>query len=493
MTTSGVRTRFAPSPTGFLHVGGFRTALFAWLLAKHFNGKFVLRIEDTDQARTVPGAVKFIVEEFQNLDVDIDEGPTKSDLAKIGEDWDGAPVFEQPYGSCIQSLRKARYGEVAESLVASGHAYRCDCTAEMLEKERNEQMARKEMPGYSGYCRTRNVPADKPHIIRFKMPFKPTVSVDDAVKGHISWDSLSLRDTVLLKTDRLPTYHLAVVCDDHDMEITHVIRADEWVSSIPIHVLLYEALGWEKPIWAHVPNVMGTDGKKLSKRHGAKSVGMFLKEGFLREALLNYVVMVGWSPGDGEEQEIFTRQELIQRFSLDHVNKASAAFDQNKLLWMNGMYIRKLPTEEFITLVTPFMQERGFDAKDPRFSQIAALVQERVKVLTEVPPMVEFLYLKEFNRDLKATFKQGVDAEKAKIILEKSISLFGALEPFNHDGIEGSLRPLAEELGLKVGAMFGVLRVAVMGKGVTPPLFESFAALGKDETLRRIKETLTLL
>ena len=240
-----VRPRFAPSPTGFQHVGGFRTAFFCYLLAKRLGGKFILRVEDTDQERSVPGAVRYILEELKWFGLDLDEGPSKRELAAIGEDWEGAPDLGGEHGPYIQSLRLPRYREIAEELIAKGFAYRCDCTPEMLERERNEQMARRELPGYSGYCRTRNVPADKPHVIRFKMPQKRSISFVDAVRGKVQWDTIPLRDTVLLKSGGFPMYHLAVVVDDHDMGITHVLRGIEWLSSTPIHLLLYEALGWD--------------------------------------------------------------------------------------------------------------------------------------------------------------------------------------------------------------------------------------------------------
>jgi glutamyl-tRNA synthetase len=302
-----VRTRFAPSPTGFQHLGGFRTAFFAWLLAKHHGGKFLLRVEDTDQERSVPGAIKFIIEELAWFGIQIDEGPNRAELKSLGEDWDAAPNLGGECGPYIQSLRLPRYKEVAEQLVEKGFAYRCDCTPEMLERERNEQMARKEQPGYSGYCRTRNVGADTKHVVRFKMPQRRAISFNDAIRGRVAWDTIPLRDTVILKSDGFPMYHLAVVVDDHDMKISHVLRGIEWLSSTPIHLLLYEALGWEPPVFAHLPVVNGPDGKKLSKRTGAAKSSELREKGFLAEAVLNYVSLIGWAPGEGSDQEIFTR------------------------------------------------------------------------------------------------------------------------------------------------------------------------------------------
>ena len=488
-----VRTRFAPSPTGFLHVGSARTAFWAWLLARHFGGQFLLRIEDTDQERLVPGAIRSLLQELAWFGIDIDEGPARAELEQVGETWEGMPDIGGPCGPYIQSLRLTRYREVAEQLVAKGVAYRCDCTPEMLEKERLEQMARKELPGYSGYCRDRNVPAEASHVIRLRMPFRRGIVLQDGVKGRVVWENASLRDPVLLKSDGFPTYHLAVVVDDHDMRISHVLRGDEWLASAPIHLLLYEALGWEPPVFAHLPVIMGPAGKKLSKRDGAVFTSMFRENGYLPEALLNFVVLIGWSPGEGSEQEIFTRQEMIEKFTLEHVNNASGRFDYGKLDWMNGLYIRNLKAEEFLIRSGPFIEKAGLTVREERWRPVAPLVQERVKVLTEVPGMVDFLFQDSIQRDLPAMYGKGIDIVKAREVLSRSLVELEPLSDFSIHAIEGVLRPLAEGLGLKAGPMFGVLRIAVTGKKVTPPLFESLAALGKDLTLRRLRETLQLL
>lgn len=488
-----VRTRFAPSPTGFQHVGGFRTAFFAYLLAKHFGGKFLLRVEDTDRERTVPGAIRFVIDELKWFGIDFDEGPSKADLQALGEDWEGAPDIGGPYGPYIQSLRLPRYKEIAEQLIASGHAYRCDCTPEMLERERNEQMARRELPGYSGYCRTRNVPADKPHVIRFKMPTKRSVSFVDAIRGKVQWDSIPLKDTVLLKSDGSPTYHLAVVCDDHDMKITHALRGIEWLSSTPIHLLLYEALGWEPVTFAHLPVVNGTDGKKLSKRHNATNSGELRAQGYLPEAIMNFVTLIGWAPGEGSDQEVFTREELIQKFSLDGINESSGVFDPVKLQWMNGLYIRKLPVEEFMKRCQPFLDKEGVSVPHEQFAALAAHVQERVKTLTEVGSMIDFLMDRPLERQMDAMLGKGMDNEKARQVLNLSLERLGTLADFSVEAIDQTLRGVATELGLKPGPAFVALRIAVTGKTITPPLFESFAVLGRDRVLSRIRETLELL
>ncbi len=488
-----VRTRFAPSPTGFQHLGGFRTAFFAWLLAKHQGGKFLLRVEDTDQERSVPGAVRYIIEELAWFGIQIDEGPSRAELKSLGEDWDSAPDLSGECGPYIQSLRLPRYKEVAEQLIEKGFAYRCDCTPEMLERERNEQMARKEQPGYSGYCRTRNVSADTKHVVRFKMPQRRAISFNDAIRGRVAWDTIPLRDTVILKSGGFPMYHLAVVVDDHDMKISHVLRGIEWLSSTPIHLLLYEALGWEPPVFAHLPVVNGPDGKKLSKRTGAAKSSELREKGFLAEAVLNYVSLIGWAPGEGSDQEIFTRDELVSKFSLEGINEASGVFDPVKLEWMNGVYIRNLPIEEFISRTMPFLKAAEVDLSRDAFAAIAPHVQERVKVLTEVPPMVEFLCDRPLQRQMEAMFQKGVDATKAKEILNRGAQVLEALPEFSVAAIDQALRGVATELGLKPGPAFVALRIAVTGKTVTPPLFESFAVLGRDKVLSRIRETIGLI
>jgi len=488
-----VRTRFAPSPTGFQHIGGFRTAFYAWLLAKHSGGKLLLRIEDTDQERSVPGAIRFLVEELKWFGITVDEGPSRDELKQLGEDWDGAPEGGGPCGPYVQSLRLPRYREVAEQLIASGHAYRCDCTPEMLEKERNEQMARKELPGYSGYCRTRELPKDKPHVVRFKLPAKCSISFNDAIRGRVSWDSVPMKDPVILKSDSFPMYHLAVVVDDHDMNITHALRGIEWLPSTPLHLMIAEALGWQPVTYGHLPVINGPDGKKLSKRHGAPKSSDLREQGYLPEAILNFVTLIGWSPGEGNEQEVFSRDELVKLFTLERINQASGVFDPVKLQWMNGVYIRNLPLADFIERATPFLQKEQVVVPAAAFEAIAPHVQERIKLLTEVPGMVEFLAEKPLQRQMDAMFQKGMDSAKARQIIQGAIEKIESLQDFTIPNIDSSLRELAAGLGLKPGPAFVVLRVAVTGKTITPPLFESFAVLGRDTVLSRLRETLPLL
>lgn len=484
-----VRTRFAPSPTGFQHVGGFRTAIYAWLLAKHFGGDFILRVEDTDQARSVPGAIKYLIESLSWLGITCDEGPTHEDLKAVGEYWDGAPDIGGMAGNYIQSQRLKYYEETAEKLIELGVAYRCDCTSEMLEKERNEQMARRETPGYSGYCRTRNVSKDSKHVIRLKIPGKVSLSINDAVRGVINWENPPLRDPVLLKSDKFPTYHLACVVDDHMMEVSHVLRGDEWIATTPIHVMLYEALGWEQPIFCHLSHILGPDGKKLSKRHGANSLDIYRNEGYLAQAILNFIVLIGWNPGEGETKEIFSIPELIERFSLEHLSNTSGIFDLNKLNWMNGNYIRLLPLNEFIELGKPYLSEK-YEINE-KWNLIAPHVQERVKLITELPEMVEFVF-KEVdysNEDLLS----GNDSEAVKSVLVLALEKLKKLPDFTLAEVEAAIRTIPKELSIKPAVVFMPIRIATTGRKITPPLFESITVLGKEVTTARLEKAIAKL
>ena len=493
--TKEVRTRFAPSPTGFLHVGGVRTNFYAWLLARNHAGKFLLRIEDTDRERFVPGAIKAILDDLKWLGIDIDEGPSLEELKKADptQNWAESDGIGGPNGPYVQSERLPKYKEIAEELIRRGVAYRCDCTPEMLDKERKDQMARKEQPGYSGYCRHRNVGSDTKHVVRFKIPEKSSLTLDDAVKGKIVWDKISLRDTVLLKSDGFPTYHLAVVVDDHEMGITHVMRGEEWLATAPVHILLYQALDWEAPVFCHLPSVLGQDGRKLSKRHGATSVGSFKEAGYLPEALINLLLLVGWNPGEGEEQEVFSKEEMIKRFSLKGVNSAAAVFSYDKLNWMNGVYIRQLSPTEFVEKIRPYCEAKGLKLNDEKFKAIAPHVQERIKFLTEVPDLIDFMFVDKLERDMGAMLGKDVDAAKAKEILRLSYESLSSVEDFSVSNVEAAIRAVPEKLGLKVGPAFVAVRIAVTGKKVTPPLFESISILGKETTLARIKEAIDLL
>ena len=464
-----VRTRFAPSPTGLLHIGGVRTALFEILLAHHHGGTAILRIDDTDRERLVPGAVEALIEDLRWVGLIFDEGPYP------------------------QSERLPRYKDIAEELIVRGFAYRCDCTAQRLAQERQEQTARKEPLGYSGYCRNRNVPAGVPHVVRFKIPEDRAITLHDAVKGDVHWEKIQLRDTVLLKSDGFPTYHLATVVDDHDMRISHILRADEWLSTAPLHLLIFEAMGWETPVFAHLPPVPGADGKKLSKRHGATFLSSFRAAGYLPEAILNFMALIGWSAGEGEEQEIFSWEELIRRFSLERVNNAGGVFSYEKLNWMNGVYIRSLTPEELEGRLRPFLTAAGLSVDSEKLRRIIPHIQPRLQLLPDAVPLVDFLFQDAIDRDLPAVLKKGMDAPKAREICLAAAEKLAALATFDPPAIEAALREVAEASGGKSGPVFTVIRIAVTGKTVTPPLFESIYALGQAQTVSRLRETVALL
>ncbi len=484
-----VRTRFAPSPTGFQHIGGFRTAMYAWLLAKQNGGQFLLRIEDTDRERLVPGAIKYLVDSLHWLGIDYDEGPNQADLKAINEFSEFAPVEAGKVGPYIQSERLSLYQKEVERLISEGKAYRCDCSSERLEIERLEQMARRERPGYSGYCRTRNLPAGAKTVVRFRLPDQIKLSMNDAVRGVITWDNPPLRDPVILKSDGFPTYHLASVVDDHYMGITHVLRGEEWLPTTPIHILLYEAFGWEKPVFVHLSHILGPDGKKLSKRHGADALTQYEEQGILPEALLNYVSLIGWSVGSGDEQEVFTRDELIQKFSLDGLNSSGGVFDPAKLQWMNGVYLRSLSSEKFTELANKYIT--SCPAKS--WEIIAPHVQERIKTLPEIIENIEFLCLNDLPREMNAIFNKNVNKEIAKQVVEVVAQKFSSVAVFTVDSIHKALEEVVAESGLKTGQVFPVVRIAVTGKKATPPLSESILALGKEKTLQRLAEMPALI
>ena len=490
-TAHKTRTRFAPSPTGHLHVGGVRTLLFAYLLAKHDNGKFLLRIEDTDRDRLVLDAVEAIVSDMKWLGVLPDEGPTPEELRSAGYQWDSSVALGGDAGPYIQSLRKARYAEVAEQLIAGGFAYRCDCTAERLDQERQEQAAQGKSTGYSGYCRNRNVSKDARHVVRFRIEEGRGISLPDAVKGTVTWDAIVLKDSVILKSDGYPTYHLACVVDDHDMDISHVLRGDEWLSTAPLHLLIYEALGWTAPVFAHLPPVLGSDGKKLSKRHGATFVSSFREAGYLPEALRNFLALYGWAPPGDRETDIIPLEEMIQKFTLDRVENSGGIFSYEKLDWMNGMYIRSLTPADLAARLTPFLELAGLTVDQAKLEQIVPHIQQRLTKLTDAAAFVDFLFLEHLDREMK---KLPDTPEKTAEVLKASREAIANVSDFNDPkAIEQSLKEVCEKLSVGAKHVFLPVRIAVTGKMVTPPLFESISVVGRELSLKRIDETIASL
>ena len=480
-----VRTRFAPSPTGFPHVGGMRTALFAWLFARHNRGSFILRIEDTDVRRKVEGAVEAILEGFRWLELDIDEGP------EVGGQ----------YGPYFQSDRLELYHSAAERLIASGHAYRCYCSQDRLESIRQIQAQLKQPPGYDRHCRNLD-PKEKAQkeaegvvsVVRFKMPLDGKTTFHDLIWGDVTFENRLLDDLILLKSDGYPTYHLASVVDDHEMKISHVIRAEEWLSSTPRHVLLYAALNYQPPNFAHLPDVLGSDRSKLSKRHGDVSVQEYRDNGYLPEAMVNFLALLGWSLDD--KTDIISREELIENFSLERVSKTAAIFNHEKLKWMNGVYIRKLTPEDFAQRCKPFLEKAFSDSRlvsTDYISQVLPLVQERAKLLTEVPELTHYFFSDSLSYDTSLLISKDMTAESTRQSLSVAKDKLADLAVFDAVTLEAMFRPLAQELKLKAGQLFGALRTAVSGETATPPLFQMMAVLGRERCLARIQSAIDRL
>jgi glutamyl-tRNA synthetase len=474
-STRPVRVRFAPSPTGYPHLGNIRTALFNWLFARHNNGTFVLRIEDTDTARKVEGAVEIIMDSLQWL----------------GLDWDEGPYF--------QSQRLQDYKEIADRLVKEDKAYLCYCSPERLEEVRREQMQHKQPPGYDRHCRslTKEQKAEKEAsgitpVVRFKIPLKGQTSFNDLIKGEVTFENKVLDDFVLLKSDGYPTYHLANIIDDHIMNISHVLRADEWLSSTPRHMLLYQAVGWQPPEFAHLPMILGPDRAKLSKRHGATAINEYKDKGYLPEAMINFLSLLGWSLDD--KTELLLRDEIIAHFSLERVSKTAAVFNNEKLDWMNGIYIRNLDIDQFSERAIPFLErelpdtvKRPLDTGYVR--QIMPLIQERVKTLDEIPMLTDFFFIDNIDYE-SSTLLGKIDPAQASHILRITIEKLKVLQHWTTDALETLLRPLAAELEVKTGVLFGLLRTATTGKTAAPPLFQTMEVLGRETSMERIKKAL---
>ena len=496
-----VRVRFAPSPTGEPHIGNIRTVVFNWLFARQKDGEFVLRIEDTDRERYQPETIPVIMDGLRWLGMVWDEGPSEQGLERSGVENPGAYAVGGPRGPYIQSERLDLYRQVAEALIERGWAYRCNCTPERLARVRERQRAAGEHIMYDRHCRDLAVPVspEEPHVIRLKVPLEGETVVQDAIFGDVSFDNELIDDQILLKSDGFPTYHLAVVVDDHHMRITHVIRGDEWISSTPKRILIYRAMGWEQPTYCHVPLVNGPDGKPLSKRHGAVSVSEFRKQGYLPEALFNFLALLGWAPGEGEEQEIFSREELIERFDLFRVNRSPATFSYEKLDWMNGVYIRSLSEEELVGLLLPSWQEAGLvpdpcpDAMRPRLTLAASLVQERLKRLDEVVEWTGFMFGDIETPPMERLVPKGLAAGESAQMLRAARDLLAEIEPFEAETIEQPLRDLTDELGVSVGQLLGTLRWVTTNQKATPPLFGTLAAMGRERVLRRLDRAIERL
>lgn len=471
------RTRYAPSPTGYMHIGNLRTALYEYLIAKKDNGKFILRIEDTDQERYVEGAVDVIYKTLKLAGIKHDEGPD------VGGD----------YGPYVQSERRGMYLDYAKKLVESGHAYYCFCTkerlAELKEKQEAEGLTHNR---YDRHCLKlskeeieQKLANNEPYVIRQKMPDTGTTSFDDAVYGTITVDNSELDDQILIKTDGLPTYNFANVIDDHQMAITHVVRGNEYLSSTPKYNLLYQAFGWDIPTYVHVPLILKSSGQKLSKRAGDPSFEDLVSMGYLVEAIVNYVVLLGWSPSTN--QEIYTLKELEEVFDISGISKAPAIFDINKLTWMNGEYIRQMPVEEFDKLAKPYY-DKALTNKNLDTLKISKLLQVRTEVLTAIPETVDFFNeLPDYDVNMYVHKKSKTTLENSLESLNSALPILEAVSDWNEENIHNALFSHIEALGIKNSLMLWPVRTAISGKAVTPGgAIEIADILGKEETLRRI-------
>jgi len=461
-----VRTRFAPSPTGFLHVGGVRTALFSWLYAKHFDGKFILRIEDTDQERSTNESVQAILEGMSWLGLDCDEGPF------------------------YQTKRYDRYHEVANQLLESGKAYRCTCSKERLEALREAQMAAKEKPRYDGHCRDKQIAADEESfVVRFKNPLQGTVQFKDQVYGDIQVENSELDDLILIRSDGHPTYNFAVVVDDSDMQITHVIRGDDHINNTPRQINLFQAMDKAVPVFAHLPMILGEDGKRLSKRHGAVSVLEFKNMGILPQALLNYLVRLGWSAGD---QEIFSLPEMIKKFDLQHVSRGVSSFNYEKLFWLNQHYQKTETPESLVpALAFQFGLQSIDSTKGPALEDLIALQAERCKTLAEMCTMSAYFYTDTLEYD-----EQAVKKHLRPVILEPLVDVlqrFKALQSWNKESLHTLIDEVAASHNMNMGKIAQPLRVAVTGGSASPSIDMTLLLLGKEKVVGRLESALEII
>ena len=488
-----IRDRYAPSPTGLQHVGGIRTALFNYLFARSKGGKFILRLEDTDRTRSEDRYVQNLYDTF----------------AWLGIKWDEGPDTGGPFAPYIQSERNNLYKEHAENLVKSGGGYYCFCSAERLDKIRQErEAAHSSQSGYDRICRdipaaqaAERAAAGENCVIRLKIPLGETTCFHDHLIGDVEWKNEDINpDPVLLKSDGFPTYHLANVVDDRIMEISHVMRAQEWLPSTPLHVIMYKSFGWTPPEFCHLPMVMGQDGKKLSKRHGATSIDEFRNNGYLPEALLNYVALLGASYEEG--RDIFTLKELEERFCLEKLNKAPAIFDYKKLEWYNGQYIRMKSDEELAALCLPFAKAGGLfgaDAKEPTedelriFTEAMPLVKERLSFLNEVPQKIAYLFREPEIPAAEDFIPKKADLAQTIERLKLALELVCPLAAMQDDEAESFIKAQAEKKAVKLGDLMMPLRVAITGSRVSPPLFGSLRILGPDRSAQRIEKALEKL
>ncbi len=485
MEDNKIRVRFAPSPTGYLHIGGARTALFNWLYARHYKGTFVLRIEDTDQVRSTEEAVNVILEGMKWLGLDWDEGPGKK-----GE-----------YGPYYQMQRLHFYQEYTEKLLKDKKAYCCYCTREELAESREKQTREGKNPKYDRHCLNLNEEEKKRYeaqgrksVIRLRIPAKKIV-FDDLLRGEVTFDGELLSDFVIMKSDRIPTYNYAVVIDDALMKIANVIRGDDHISNTPKQILIYEALGLTIPKFAHIPMIMGQDHTRLSKRHGATSVMEYKKMGYIPEAVVNYIAHLGWSSGD--EREIFSKEELIKEFSLDKISKHAAVFSMEKLNWFNGEYLKNMSIDSLTKMILPFLEEANYIEKEEGLSlikneyikEVVKLMQGRFRNFSQFIDYADYFFIDKINIEPQA-FQSVLNKEGVSGILQTLKEKLSALKCWDEESIENTVREVASSLQIKGGKIIHPTRVALSGKKVGPGLFELMVVLGKEKTVKRLKEAI---
>lgn len=485
-----VRVRFAPSPTGRMHLGSARTALYDYLLARRSGGKFILRIEDTDRKRYVEGAEEELIAGLRWLGLEYDEGP---DLGG-------------PCGPYRQTERRASYHHWVEELLQRGLAYPCFCAPDRLEKVRQEQLKAKQSLRYNGLCRRldpaearRRMEAGEKHVIRFKMPYEGQTTAIDVMRGSITWDNAGLDDTILLKSDGLPTYHLAAMADDYEMGVTHVIRGSEWLPSLPVHVNLIRALGWPEPAWMHLSVFLKPSGKgKMSKREAADAIkdghSIFVtdlqKLGYIPEGVLNWIVLMGWGVA---EDDVMTLEDMVQRFDMHHLTASPAAINFAKLDHFNATHIRRLQPEDLARRVKPFLAAAGYSVDDATLLKVMPLIRERLVTLDDAIPFAGFFFREDVQPQALELIAQGLSAAQSAQITRQALALMETLPHLNHLSAEPPLRALAENAGLTVNQVFGILRVAVTGQKVSPPLFESMEIIGREKVLARVRRAIALL
>lgn len=462
--TNNVRTRFAPSPTGYLHIGGARTALFAWLYARHTGGTFILRVEDTDAQRSTDEASRQILDAMEWL----------------GLDWDEGPFY--------QSKRLDLYRSYVDKLLDEGNAYWCECSPEELEERRKVALEKGGKPKYDGTCRSKGLGPGPGRVVRFKLPQSGATSFDDMIKGRITVDNSELDDLILIRSDGMPTYNLTVVIDDADMKITHVIRGDDHVNNTPRQIHLYNALGFDLPVFAHVPMILGSDKTRLSKRHGATSVTAYKDMGYLPEALVNYLVRLSWSHGD---QEIFSPEELISFFDIHDVGRSAAVFNPEKLLWLNHHYIKTGDPHRIAGLLPDFIRSRGYEAPDPAYlEKVVQDVRERTKTLEEIVDFGDFYFMeKDPAEELRSQFFKPELAAVFQSLIER----FEKIDLSEKTQAEEAVKAMLDETGMKFKLLAQPMRIALTGKTVSPGIFEIISTLGKDRVLPRLKKALAYM